>query len=43
VENEFPLQEMIDRAPQAPALQDNRPENEYYVLRRWRKQHDFGK
>ena len=36
LESEFPLDEMIAQAPQAPALQDNRPENEYYVLRRWR-------
>lgn len=41
--SEFPLQEMIAQAPAAPALQDDRPENEYYVLRRWRnrrKSHD---
>jgi spermidine synthase len=41
--SEFPLQEMIAQAPEAPALQDDRPENEYYVLRRWRnkrKSHD---
>jgi len=39
--SELSLQEMISQAPEAPALQDDRPENEYYVLRRWRnKQRD---
>jgi len=33
---EISLQEMISQAPDAPALQDDRPENEYYLLRRWR-------
>jgi predicted membrane-bound spermidine synthase len=30
---ELSLESMIARAPHAPALQDDRPENEYYVLR----------
>lgn len=33
---ETSLQELIAQAPEAPALQDDRPENEYYLLRRWR-------
>ena len=32
---ELPLQQLISAAPEVPALQDNRPENEYYVLRRY--------
>jgi spermidine synthase len=32
--NETSLDAMIAEAPQAPALQDDRPENEYYLLRR---------
>jgi spermidine synthase len=31
---EISLAQMIAQAPQAPALQDDRPENEYYMLRR---------
>jgi spermidine synthase len=31
---ELSLDQMIAQAPQAPALQDGRPENEYYMLRR---------
>jgi hypothetical protein len=31
---ELSLEQMIARAPQAVALQDDRPENEYYLLRR---------
>jgi spermidine synthase len=31
---ELSLDRMIAQAPQAPALQDDRPENEYYILRR---------
>jgi spermidine synthase len=31
---ELALDEMISGAPGVPALQDNRPENEYYLLRR---------
>jgi spermidine synthase len=31
---ELSLDQMIAQAPQAPALQDDRPENEYYILRR---------
>jgi hypothetical protein len=30
---ELPLDQLIARAPSAPALQDDRPENEYYLLR----------
>ncbi len=30
---ELSLESMISRAPNAPALQDDRPENEYYLLR----------
>ncbi len=32
---EFGLDELIAEAPGAPALQDDRPENEYYLLRRF--------
>lgn len=36
--SEFPLDQMIAQAPRAPALQDDRPENEYYAIRRkWLK------
>ena len=31
---ELPVAQLISGAPQVPALQDDRPENEYYVLRR---------
>ena len=30
---ELPLDQLIARAPEVPALQDDRPENEYYLLR----------
>ena len=33
LKNEISLDELIARAPAAPALQDDRPVNEYYVLR----------
>jgi spermidine synthase len=32
---EVSLAELMAGAPWAPALQDDRPENEYYILRRW--------
>jgi spermidine synthase len=31
--NEFPLSQMISESPDAPPLQDDRPMNEYYLLR----------
>jgi spermidine synthase len=31
---ELPVDQLISAAPKVPALQDDRPENEYYVLRR---------
>ena len=31
---ELPIAQLISGAPRVPALQDDRPENEYYVLRR---------
>ena len=31
---ELPLDQLIARVPGAPALQDDRPENEYYLWRR---------
>ena len=34
LQNETSLQQMIALAPNAPALQDDRPVNEYYLLRR---------
>ena len=34
LKNEFRPEQMIADAPQAPALQDDRPVNEYYVLRK---------
>ncbi len=36
---ELSLDQMIAQAPQAPALQDDRPENEYYMLRRRAERH----
>jgi spermidine synthase len=33
LKTEFSLEEMIQRAPEVPALQDDRPMNEYYILR----------
>jgi spermidine synthase len=33
LEQEIPLQQLIDRAPGAPTLTDDRPVNEYYLLR----------
>jgi len=33
VDHEIPLDDMIRKAPEIPALQDNRPINEYYLLR----------
>jgi spermidine synthase len=34
LKNEISLDQMIAEAPEAPALQDDRPVNEYYVIRR---------
>jgi hypothetical protein len=34
VKNEIPIAQLIAEAPHAPALQDDLPVNEYYVLRR---------
>jgi spermidine synthase len=36
LKKEISLDQMIAEAPQAPALQDDRPENEYYIIRRRR-------
>jgi spermidine synthase len=36
--NEFPLSQMISESPDAPALRDDRPMNEYYLLRSIRQQ-----
>ena len=32
--NEIQIQQLIDEAPQTPALQDDKPANEYYLVRR---------
>ena len=42
LDNEFPLSRMISAAPDAPPLQDDRPMNEYYVLRALRHQRKGG-
>lgn len=34
LDTEFPIDQMIAEAPDAPALQDDRPVNEYFALRR---------
>ncbi len=34
LDSEIPISEMMARAPDAPAIEDNRPINEYYFLRR---------
>lgn len=36
LDNELPIAQVISAAPQAAALQDDRPVNEYYALRRFR-------
>lgn len=33
LKNELPLDQLISEAPQAPALQDDHPTNEYFILR----------
>ncbi len=38
LQREFPLDQMIAEAPQAPALDDDRPQNEYNAIRRHRAQ-----
>ena len=38
---ELPLDQLIARRPEVPALQDNRPENEYYLLRLFRDGRQF--
>jgi spermidine synthase len=38
LQREFPLDQMIAEAPQAPALEDDRPQNEYNAIRRHRAQ-----
>lgn len=37
--NEISLQDLIAEDPQVPAMQDNRPINEYYLLRSWSHSH----
>jgi len=37
LENEVPIETLIAEAPATPALRDDRPINEYYVLRRWQR------
>ena len=32
---EIPMEKLLNAAPNAPALSDDRPVNEYYVVRRW--------
>jgi hypothetical protein len=34
LKNEIPIDRLIGKAPRSPALQDDRPVNEYFVLRR---------
>ncbi len=36
LDQEVALDELLNRAPGAPALSDDRPVNEYYLLRRLR-------
>jgi len=36
LKNEFPLSQLIEQSPSTPALQDDRPINEYFLLRRIR-------
>ena len=38
LQREIPLDQMIAEAPQAPALEDDRPQNEYNAIRRHRAQ-----
>ena len=33
--HEVPIANVIALAPQVPAMQDDRPVNEYYFVRRW--------
>jgi spermidine synthase len=35
LEGEIPIEAMIQQSPTTPALSDDRPINEYYLLRRW--------
>ncbi len=37
--NEVPIEAVIESSPATPALCDERPINEYYVLRRWMQPH----
>ena len=37
LENEIPIEKLIAQSPATPALRDDRPINEYYVLRRWQR------
>jgi hypothetical protein len=34
LDSELPISQLVALAPAAPAMQDDRPLNEYYVLRR---------
>ncbi len=33
--HEVPLEKLLAQDPRVPAMQDNQPINEYYLLRRW--------
>jgi hypothetical protein len=33
--SEIPIELMIQQSPSTPALSDDRPINEYYMLRKW--------
>jgi hypothetical protein len=35
VSHEVPVQRLIADAPDVPAVRDDRPYNEYFLLRRW--------
>jgi len=35
IKNEIPVAQLIQQAPEVPALQDDRPVNEYFILRRF--------
>jgi hypothetical protein len=40
---ELPLESLIRQAPTVPAMQDDRPVNEYFILRRVQDPHYMGR
>ena len=41
LDQELPMDQLISASPKTPALTDDRPINEYFAWRQWRRDHDW--